>query len=296
MKLQGTITALITPFHDGDLDEEGLIQNIDFQIAQGIDGMLVLGSTGESPTISPAEQKRIIKLAVERSQKKALIWVGTGTYCTQITIENTKQAKDLGADVALIVTPYYSKPTQEGIYRHFEIIASEVDIPIVVYNIQGRTGVNIETTTLKRLADISNIIGVKEASGNLNQAGDVLHTIKLKRPDFCVFSGDDVFTLPMMALGADGAISVVSNLVPAAVIAQVNAALDGDFALARQMHHALLPLYKAAFVETNPIPIKAAMQLCGMPAGDCRLPLSTMAPHNLDMLKELLNRMQLVNA
>lgn len=294
MKLKGTITALITPFINGELDEEGLAYNIGYQIAQGIDGILLLGTTGESSTLSLEEQNRVISIAVGEANGEVPVWVGTGSYCTKQTIEKTKRAKDLGADVALIVTPYYNKPTQEGIYRHFEAVATNVEMPIVIYNIPGRCGTNIETATLLRIAGLPNMIGVKEASGNINQAGDVLHTIVEKYPQFLVFSGDDALTLPMMALGAVGIVSVVSNLVPFQVIALVNAALQGRFDLAREIHYKLLPLYKTAFVETNPIPIKTAMNLCGMPSGECRLPLYQMAPENLTILKRLLLQMQLI--
>lgn len=294
MKLKGTVTALVTPFIQQELDEEGLVSNISYQIAQGINGILVLGTTGESPTLSSEEQSRVISIAVKEAQGKVPVWVGTGSYCTRQTIEKTKRAKDLGADVALIVTPYYNRPTQEGIYRHFEAVATSVEMPIVVYNIPGRCGTNIETATLMRIAGLPNIIGVKEASGNVNQAGDVLHKIVEKYPHFLVFSGDDALTLPMMALGAVGIVSVVSNLVPAKVVAQVNAALKGQFDRAKEIHNQLLPLYKTAFIETNPVPIKTAMNLCGMPSGECRLPLYKMAPENINILRQLLLEMQLI--
>lgn len=294
MKFKGVITALVTPLIGQELDEEGLAWNVDYQIAQGIDGILSLGTTGESATLSLEEQHRVISIAVERAGGKVPVWVGTGSYCTRQTIEKTQQAKDLGADAALIVTPYYNKPTQEGIYRHFEAIANHVEMPIVVYNIPGRCGVNLETTTLLRIAELPHVIGVKEASGNIHQVADVLHTVVKKHPDFLVFSGDDALTLPMMALGAVGVISVVSNLIPAQIIALVNAAFEGRFDLAKELHYGLLPLYKAAFIETNPIPIKAAMHFCGMPAGECRLPLCGMALENLQMLQRLLVEMQLL--
>lgn len=294
MKFTGTITALITPFSNQEIDEEGLKSNIAYQIASGIDGILVLGSTGESSTISPEEQTSVISIAVQEAHGKVPVWVGTGSYCTRQTIEKTKKAKDLGADVALIVTPYYNKPTQEGIYRHFEAITASVDIPVVIYNIPGRCGTNIETATLLRIAELPNILGVKEASGNINQVGDVLHTIVKHYPEFLVFSGDDVLTLPMMALGAVGVVSVLSNLVPDLVINLVNAALKGEFDLAKEIHYQLLPLVKAAFIETNPVPIKTAMELCKMPSGGCRLPLHQMAPENIKTLQQLLLQMQLI--
>lgn len=294
MKIEGTITALITPFIDQELDEEGLAENIKYQIEQGINGILALGSTGETATLSPEEQQRVISIAVGVASGKVPIWVGTGTNCTRQTIEKTKQAKDLGADIALVVTPYYNKPTQEGIFRHFEAITRSVDIPIVIYNVQSRCGVNIDTSTLKRIAALPHILGVKEASGSISQVGDVMHTIVNEHPDFMLFCGDDILTLPMMALGAVGVVSVASNLIPAKIVAQVNAASQGQFELARSIHYELLPFYKSLFIETNPIPIKTAMHLCGRPSGECRLPLTQMTPQNINMLRRLLPNTQTV--
>lgn len=294
MKFKGSITALVTPFINQVLDEEGLASNIDFQIAQGINGILPLGTTGEASTLSSEEQGRVISIAVEKAKGKVPIWVGTGSYCTKQTIEKTKRAKDFGADAALIVAPYYNKPSQEGLYRHFEAIATNVEIPIIIYNIPGRCGTNIETSTLMRIAELPNIIGVKEASGNINQVGDILHTIVKKHPHFLVFSGDDALTLPMMALGAVGVVSVVSNLIPDQIVKLTNAGLEGRFDLAKEIHYQLLPLYKAAFIETNPVPIKTAMGLCKMPSGGCRLPLYQMAPENLKYLHQLLLQMKLL--
>lgn len=294
MKLKGTITALITPFKDRGLDLEGLKKNIDHQLANSIDGILVLGTTGEASTLSFDEQEQVISCAIRQVNGQVPVLVGTGSYCTNQTIEKTKRAKTLGASGALIVTPYYNKPTQEGIYRHFEAISQAVDIPIMLYNIPGRCGTNMEAATILRLAALENIVGLKEASGNLAQAADVLQAISVKRPEFRVFSGDDALTLPMMALGAVGTISVVSNLIPASVAALVNSALAGDYETARKMHYKLLPIYKAAFIETNPVPIKTAMNLCGMPAGECRLPLYQMSQDNIDLLKQPLRQMQLI--
>lgn len=294
MKLSGTITAMITPFVDGKLDEAGFASNVDHQLTNGINGILPLGSTGESATLTPAEQDRVIQIAVAKAKGKVPIWVGTGSNCTWQTIEKTQHAADLGADIALIVTPYYNRPTQEGLFRHFEAIAKEVKIPIFIYNVPGRCGTNIETATLQRIAELPNIVGVKEASGNLYQIGDVLHEIARKKEGFSVLSGDDALTLPMMVLGATGVISVVSNLVPASVVAQVNAAMQGNWQEAKEMHHRLLPLYRAAFLESNPIPIKAAMQLCGMPSGEGRLPLCRMKEENLHILRQVLRQMHLI--
>jgi 4-hydroxy-tetrahydrodipicolinate synthase len=294
MELKSAITALITPFIDGELDEEGLAYNIDYQIANGIHGILVLGTTGEASTLSASEEQRVISIAAKEAKGRVPLWVGTGSFCTQKTIEKTRRAKELGADVALIVTPYYNKPTQEGIYRHFEAIATAVEMPIVIYNIPGRCATNIEVATLLRLAGLPNIIGLKESSGNTNQAQDVIHTVVERYPHFLLFSGDDVLTLPMMSLGAVGIISVVSNLIPAQIVALTAAILKGEFAQAKKLHYQLLPLFKAAFIEPNPIAIKAAMSLCGMPSGECRLPLCQMGPDNLKLLHQLLLCMELI--
>lgn len=296
MQLKGTITALITPFINQQIDEEGLVQNIHYQIEQGINGLLLLGSTGEAFTLSPIEQEKVIKIAVKEAKGKVPIWVGTGSNCTRQTIEKTKRAKDLGADMASLVTPYYNKPTQEGIFRHFEAIATQVDISLIIYNVPARCGVNIETATLLRIAGLPHVLGVKEASGHVNQVGNTLYTLLEKYPHFAVFSGDDTLTLPLMALGAKGVISVVSNLIPKQMVGLVNAILKGDFEYARKLHYQLLPLFNTSMIETNPIPIKAAMDLCKMPAGECRLPLCSLQPENLNHLRQLLLRMQLLSS
>lgn len=294
MNLKGTITALVTPFKNQQLDEEGLAQNIRFQIASGVNGILALGTTGEASTLSSDEQERVVSIALREAKGKVPLWVGTGSYCTKQTIEKTQRAKDMGANGVLIVTPYYNKPTQEGVYRHFEAISKAVEIPILLYNIPGRCGINIETATLLKIAALPNIVGVKDATGNVQQAGEVIHSVVKKYPDFKVFCGDDALTLPMMSLGAVGIISVVSNLIPTQIVALTNAALQGDFDLARQIHFQLHSLYKVAFIETNPVPIKTAMNLCGMPAGGCRLPLYEMASENINLLRQHLMQLQLL--
>ena len=294
MDFKGVYTALITPFKGDEVDFEGFKKNLEFQIESGVNGILPLGTTGETPTLTQEEKEKIIKLAVETAKGKVTIMVGTGSNSTKQTIENTKKAKELGAEIALIVTPYYNKPTQEGIYRHFKAVTESVDIPMVVYNIQGRTGKNIETPTLKRIVDLPNIIGVKEASGNINQMMGVINSICSKNDCFSVMSGDDGLTLPSMALGGKGVVSVVSNLVPKKVVDMVNAATEGDFVKARKLHYELLPIFKGAFIETNPMPIKEAMNLCGMSAGGCRLPLCEMLPENKKQLEEVLREMKLL--
>lgn len=288
MKLEGLFTAVITPFDpQGRLDTEGLRRNLRFQIQHQVKGIVVLGTTGEAPTLSSQEKKTVIDIALEEVKGKALLIIGTGSYSTEQTIIATKQAQEVGADGALIVTPYYNKPTQEGLFRHFAAVCEAVSLPICIYNIQGRTGQNLQTDTLRRLAAFPSIIGVKESSGNLSQINEVIGTIKRATP-FYVVSGDDEFTLPLMALGGHGIVSVASNLIPGPIQKMVQAALMGDFAQARAWHFQLLSFFKAAFIETNPIPIKVAMQLCGMAAGGCRLPLCDLNPENFQHLKQVI--------
>lgn len=286
----GVYTALITPFTPQfELNEEQLRANIRFQIENGVDGIVVLGTTGETPTLTDKEMKRIIQIAKEEVREKVKLIIGTGSYSTRQTIENTKQAIDLGADAALVVTPYYNKPTQEGLCLHFEALAKAVKFPILLYNIQGRTGVNIQTDTLKRIALIPEIIGVKDSSGNLPQVMDIVSEIVALRSDFLLFSGDDNFTYPLLTLGGCGVISVISNLIPQKMCQLVHLALSGNYSEAQKLHYELLPLFKSVFLETNPIPIKAMMNFCGKEAGPCRLPLSPLSEENKIKLGELLS-------
>lgn len=285
-KISGVYTAVITPFNaDGSLNEEGLKENIRFQIDNDVDGIIVLGTTGEAPTLTRAEKQRIIKIAKNETEGKIQLMVGTGSYSTQQTIENTIEAQQLGADSVLVVTPYYNKPTQEGLFLHYKALADATNSPIVIYNIQGRTGQNLHTTTLKKLAEIPAIVGVKEASGNINQMMEVIETILPMRPDFSVMSGDDALAYPLMALGGHGVYSVLSNLCPREVKSLCDAALSGDFEEARVIHYRLLPLMRDIFVETNPIPMKACMNLLGMAAGPCRLPLCNLSNDNFNKIK-----------
>jgi len=291
-RFEGAITAMVTPFsQNGEVDYGGLRNNVRFQIKEGISGLLPLGTTGETPTLSAEEKEKVAKAVIEEAGGKVPVLVGTGSYSTKTTIEQTKKAKELGADAALIVSPYYNKPAQEGLYLHFKSVAESVDIPIIIYNIQGRTGVNIETGTLLRLSSIKNIIGVKEASGNINQMMDVINQLP---KDFVVLSGDDSLTLPLMSLGGRGVISVVSNLLPKKVSRMVELYLEGKTEEAKKLHYELLPIFRAAFIETTPMPIKAAMSICGMPAGKCRLPLCDLQPQNEEKLKNVLVKMGLV--
>lgn len=274
--LRGCITALVTPFRSGRLDVQGLKRNVEFQLGAGVTGVLVCGSTGEAPTLSAREWRQAVltaKAALERGGGRNVhLVVGVGTNSTTKTLRQARIAQRLGANSLLVVAPYYNRPGQEGIYRHFRAVAEAVSIPVIVYNIPSRSVVNISPATIERLAkDCPNILAVKEASGSLDQVSE---TIARCGDRVTILSGDDSLTLPMMALGAQGVISVVSNIVPGDVQRMVEAMLRGRSAVARRLHFRLFPLAKAMFVETNPAPVKAAMEMLGMPAGKPRLPLT----------------------
>ena len=292
-KLQGALTALVTPMKaDGSVDFDGFRRLVALQIEKGIDGLVPLGTTGETPTLEREEQDRLIEIAVAEAAGRVPVVVGVGSNSTAHTIENAKIAKNLGADGVLVVTPYYNKPSNEGVYRHFAAVAEAVDHPILIYNIASRTGKNIDVPTMDRLSKIPQVIGVKEASGDLAQMGDIIHTVaqarRLEGKDFTVLSGDDAFTLALCALGGDGVVSVVSNLVPDRVVALAHACLEGNFDRGRTLHYELLPLFKGAFIETNPIPIKTAMGWAGLPSGPLRLPLCPLESANEAKLRSAL--------
>ncbi|MBP7017502.1 MAG: 4-hydroxy-tetrahydrodipicolinate synthase [Smithellaceae bacterium] len=288
---RGAITALVTPFKDGKVDEAALRELIEFQIANGIDGLVPCGTTGESPTLSHDEHDRVIEITIDAAKKRVPVIAGTGSNSTTEALRLTRHAYEAGADGALIACPYYNKPTQEGLYRHYQLIAKSVPLPIIPYNIPGRTGVNMSPELMARLAEIDNIVGVKEASGSLKQMNDVLD---LCGPEFDVLSGDDGFTLPLMAIGGKGVISVASNIVPADMAAMVDAAEAGDFAAARALHAKMSPLFDVLFIEVNPIPVKAALALMGRIVCEYRLPLCPMAPANHEKLKAALTRYGLI--
>ncbi|MAG41307.1 MAG: 4-hydroxy-tetrahydrodipicolinate synthase [Erythrobacteraceae bacterium] len=291
MEFKGVITALTTPFKsNGEVDYQGLESNVQHQIDNGINGLLALGTTGETPTLTIEEQQKVVEAVMGLAKGKVPVIVGTGSNSTAHTIEMTKKAQEWGADAALIVTPYYNKPTNKGLYEHFKAVSDAVSIPIVVYNIAGRTGKNIDTPTMKKIAQLENVECIKEASGDINQMGDVINEI----PKVKVMSGDDSMTLPLMCLGGTGVISVVSNLVPERVVAMVDAALADNLEEARKIHFELLPLFDVAFIETNPIPIKAAMTMKGLAGGSYRLPMCEMEPENKEKLKQVLESMNLL--
>ncbi len=287
----GTFTAIVTPFRDGQLDEKAFKELIRFGIEGGISGFVPCGSTGESATLSYEEHERVVELCVKEVAGQAKVIAGTGSNSTQEAIELTRHAKKVGADGVLLVSPYYNKPTQEGLYRHFKAIAEAVDIPIVLYNIQGRTAVNIENSTMQKLSLIPNIVGVKEASGSILQMSEV---IRLCGEGFCVLSGDDQMTFPLMALGGQGVISVVTNIVPDKMSSLVKAMLAGDIVKARSIHFEIYELCQAMFFETNPIPVKTALGLMGMINPELRLPLCSMAQQNEEKLKAVLTKYGLI--
>jgi 4-hydroxy-tetrahydrodipicolinate synthase len=291
--LRGCATALVTPFQpDGAVDEEALTRLIEYQLTGGIKLLVPCGTTGESATMTEAEDQFVIKHAVELARDRARVIAGTGSNSTAVAIENSKIAKALGADAVLVVAPFYNKPTQQGLYAHFSAIAEAVDIPIVIYNVPGRTSCNIAAETTLRLArDCENIVAVKEASGNLAQIMEILR----QRPDgFCVLSGDDAFTFPMIALGADGLISVASNEAPELMARLVNLALEGNWDDARELHYRLLPLMEANFIESSPGPVKAGLAMMNLIGENYRLPLVRIEEKNRAVLRQVLTDLGLL--
>lgn len=296
-KFRTAITAMVTPFRDGKVDEKALWQEVDWQIEEGIGGLVPCGTTGESPTLSHDEHDQVIEIVIEEADGRVPVIAGTGSNSTAEAIRLSEHAAKAGADGILLVNPYYNKPTQEGLYKHFWLVAKSVpEIPVILYNIQGRTGVNIETPTMVRLvSDCPNIVGVKEASGNIAQMMDVINDVKKVNPHFVVLSGDDNMTLPLMCLGGDGVISVASNIVPRDVATLVKLAQEGSFIRAREFHYKLLPIFKAMFYETNPIMVKATMDLMGKILPEIRLPMTEPSAANLEKLKAVLRQYKLIS-
>jgi 4-hydroxy-tetrahydrodipicolinate synthase len=290
----GCGTALVTPFNnDLSLDESTLRKLARRQIEAGVDFLVPCGTTGESPTLTRAEHLRVIEIVVEEAHGKVPVLGGAGGYNTREVIELARELERIGVDGILSVTPYYNKPTQEGLCRHYEAIAGAIRLPLVVYSVQSRTGVNVEAATLARLAQIENIVGVKEASGNISQMVNVLHEVPA---DFIVLSGDDAVTIPLMALGGRGIISVVSNQIPGTMARLAQACLAGDFAAARQIQARYLPLMNVNFIEANPIPVKAGMALMGLLEPVWRLPLCPPAAANLARIEKVLEGLGLLGS
>lgn len=281
----GLSVAIITPLKNNVLDVSRLREQVEFQISAGTTCLVPVGTTGESPTLSHEEHERVISEVVQITAGRAKVMAGTGSNSTKEALHLTRWAAKEGADASLQVAPYYNKPTQEGFYQHFKAIAEDIDLPICVYNIPGRTGKNIEPETIARLADIPNITMVKEATGSLDQCSQILNTTNLT-----VLSGDDSLTLPMMSVGAEGVISVAGNIVPRDIIEMVNAALAGDYASARQWHHRLFPLCRDMLgLSTNPIPVKSAMAMLGRDAGELRLPMTSLTESEAQKLRQTLS-------
>jgi 4-hydroxy-tetrahydrodipicolinate synthase len=283
----GTFTALVTPFRNGEVDVEALEGMVEFQIQHGVSGLVPCGTTGETPMMSEAEDRVVVETVVRVASGRVPVIAGTGSNSTDMAIKYTRMAREVGADGSLQVAPYYNKPTQEGLFRHFAAIAESTELPLVLYNIPGRTGVTISAETMARLAEIPNIVGVKDSTLSMNMIADV---ISLCGEEFDVLSGDDPMTLPLVALGGRGVISVASNVAPGAVSDMVKALLEGDWERGRELHYELLPLFRALFVETNPIPVKTAASLLGLCSDEMRLPLVPMEGENLRVLQETLDR------
>ncbi len=288
---EGSMVAIVTPFKKGKLDEKKLAELVEFQIKNGTSAIVPCGTTGESATLSYEEHEHVIEIVIEAANKKASVIAGTGSNNTSEAVMLTKHAKSAGADASLQISPYYNRPTQEGLYRHFKKIAEETDMPLILYNIASRTGVNILPETMQRLSKVRNIVGVKEASGNLDQISRIQ---ALCGDKFDLISGDDTLTLPILAIGGTGVISVVANIVPKDVADMISKFKKGDLGGARKLHYKLLPLVKAMFIETNPISVKTAMGLMGMIESDLRLPMCGMSEANLLKLKEVLKDYRLL--
>jgi 4-hydroxy-tetrahydrodipicolinate synthase len=287
----GAISALITPFRDGMVDEPALRELVEWEIQSGVDGVVPCGSTGESATLTHAEHEHVIKLVIEQTRRRVPVIAGTGSNSTAEAIRLTTFAREAGADAALLLSPYYNKPTQEGIYKHYKMIAASVDLPLIVYNIPGRTASNILPETFGRMCDIKQVVGIKESSGSLDQCSDIL---KFCGDRLTLLSGDDSLTLPLMAIGAKGVVSVATNVVPREMHEMAAAALAGDFELARTIHFKLLPLMRALFQETNPIPVKQACAFMRRCTNEMRMPLIPMSQGPADRLHKVMKEFRLI--
>lgn len=285
-QFRGAFVAIVTPFIDGKLDEQGLVDLIEFQIANGTHGIVPCGTTGESATMSHEEHHRVVELTIKTVNGRVPVLAGTGSNSTSESIELTKHAKDAGADGALMITPYYNKPSQEGLYQHFKAVAEAVDIPIILYNVPSRTSINMLPETVARCAEIKNIVGIKEATGSLNQVSEV---IRLCPADFAVMSGDDFTSMATVAVGGTGVISVTSNVAPKDMAGMMNAILDGDLAEANRLHYKLFPLMQAMFIDTNPVPAKTTLEMMGkIKSSTPRLPLYKMNEATQGKLKKVI--------
>ncbi|MGA1824757.1 MAG: 4-hydroxy-tetrahydrodipicolinate synthase [bacterium] len=289
---QGSMVAIVTPFKNNRLDEKTLKDLVEFHIAHNTKAIVPCGTTGESPTLSHAEHDRLIKLVVEYVAGRIPVIAGTGSNSTQEAIELTMNAEKAGADGALLIAPYYNKPTQEGIFQHYKAISEAVDLPSIVYNIPSRTGINILPETIARLAELKNIVGLKDAAGSLSGTSE---TIKLCGDKICVLAGDDALALPIMAVGGVGVISVAANIIPQKMSSFVDKCLNGKWKEAREDHYHLFPLFQAMFIETNPVPVKTALAMMGKIDSEIRLPLFKMSEANTKKLRDVLMHYDLVS-
>ena len=287
----GSLVAIVTPFRNGKVDERAFADLIEWQIANGTNGIVPCGTTGESATLTHEEHRRVVRLTVEVVNRRVPVIAGTGSNSTDEAVSLTRHAKEAGAEGALLITPYYNKPTQEGLYRHYKAVAEAVDVPLVLYNIPGRTGVNMLPATVARLAVLKNIVGIKEGSGSVQQASEIAQTCGDR---LTVLSGDDALTLPMMAVGAKGVITVTANVAPKEMAQLTDSFLAGRLDEARRIHFALSPLFAALFYETNPIPVKEALAMMGKIDSELRLPLCTMGADNRNQLAKVLKEMRLI--
>ncbi len=287
----GSIVAIVTPFRKGRVDERALGDLIEFQLANGTDGIVPCGTTGESATLSHEEHERVVAFTIEAVKRRVPVIAGAGSNSTAEAIALTRHAKKAGADGALLITPYYNKPMQEGLFRHYKAVAEAVDLPLVLYNIPSRTSVNLLPSTVGRLAAIRNIVAIKEGSGSLQQVSEILQACGDR---FTVLSGDDPLTIPMMAVGAKGVITVTANIAPADMAAMVDAFAAGQLGHARRLHDKLFPLFTALFYETNPIPVKTALAMMGKIDGELRLPLCPMASESREKLARVMKEYGLI--
>ena len=288
---KGVITALVTPFRGDAVDEEALRRLVDEQIRAGIDGFVPVGTTGESPTVSVEEHIRIIKIVVEETRKRVPVIAGTGANATREAIELTREARAVGADGTLQVTPYYNRPTQDGLFRHFKAIADAVPLPMLVYNVPGRTACDLLPETMARLCEVPSVVGIKEATGSAQRAAQIISRVGDR---MVVLSGDDATAFPLYALGAHGCISVVSNVAPAEMAAMWDAAAAGNWNKARELHYRVFPLSEGLFIEANPIPVKAALAMMGKITDEIRAPLYAMAGANREKVRKILADLKLI--
>ena len=297
MKLEGTIVAMVTPYTKNDeIDEKGIRENISYLIENGVDGILAAGSTGESATLSHDEHRKLLDILIDEVDGRVTTIAGAGSNSSKEALGLVKYAEDIGADGALVITPYYNKPQQNGLYEHYNMVTDSTNIPVIVYNEPSRTGTDIDVDTIGKVAQLDNIVAIKEGSPDLDKVSKIIKKIDEidEKCEFAVLSGNDNITLPMIALGAKGVMSVVANLDPTRMGQLVNYALEGDFKTASKVHYELYDLMKVLFIETNPVPVKTALNLMGRPAGDVRMPLAPISEENKVKLKEVLENINLI--